>query len=1375
MSTALSKGGIVMKRRIILLVFTCIFIATAAFAGTIQLPQTGQTLSYDAERNGEDGDIKAGAAWPDPRFLVGIGAEAECVTDNLTGLMWTKNANSPNGTKQWLQAMDYVASLNSGSGLCGYTDWRLPNRKELLSLVDHSTWGPSLPTGHPFTNVKTDDDYWSSTTFASDTDNAWYIYMGSGCAYADCKLSGSYVWPVRGGQADSLVTLTISRSGAGSGKVTAVNIDCGTDCSQSYNPNTSRDITLTATADTDSIFTGWSGECSGTGNQITITVNASKSCTASFAPSTLPITATGAGVSGGTIVENSGSPIINAAWNGTTTSGDNMEIVNYGAGPYIIIATANTGENVTWSGDCNTASGNGTGTATCTLSSGIAVNKNITATFAINNYTVIPLVGSGAGHGSISPDTHKTVSHGSTTTFNVTPDTGYTASVSGTCSGVLVGTTYTTNPVTGNCTVAANFAIKSYTITLTVSSGGTIEPVSRTVNHGSAAAFTVTANSGYAASVSGTCGGSISGVTYTTGVITGNCAETITFIGNGTCGTANGQTLTAVPATNLCVIGAASAVSGSGPWTWSCAGVNGGTTTNCTANIQTYTITPIVSSHGTIEPANRTVNHGSATTFTLTAEPGYTANVSGTCGGSINGLAYTTGAITSNCTETITFSTCGRSNGQTLTATPTTDLCGLGTASAVIGTGPWTWTCSGVNGGAPTDCSANIQTYTITPTVSGGGTIEPANITVKHGTTATFTVTAETGYTASIGGTCGGSLMGPTYTTGAITSNCTETITFIGNGTCGSNNGQTLTAAPAADLCGIGTSSAVSGSGPWTWSCLGVNGGTTADCSANIRTYTITPTVNSGGTIEPASRTVNHGTAASFTVFVDSGYTANIGGTCGGSLIGSTYTTGAISNNCIVTISFIMNGTCGMANGQTLTTAPAGDLCGFGLASAVSGSGPWTWSCAGVNGGATANCSANIQIYTITPKVSSGGTIQPLSRTISHGMATTFTVTPDNGYTADISGSCGGSMNSGIYIINPVTKACSVIANFTPNSYTLSVIKTGTGNGTVTGSGLYSYGSSVNVTATPAAGSAFSEWSGDCSGTEGRITAIIDGAKTCFATFTLNASGTGADKDSPGSHTLTITKAGEGTVISELFGIDCGENCSNIYESGTEVELTSVPADGMILADWSVPGCMNTSNTCTIKMDEDIEVAVIFVLAKSKKYSLKVSVRKGGTITSDDGNIDCEAASKAKTCTAAEKYYGGLVTLSAVPATGHVFTGWTGCTDKTGSICTVLMRKKTVITAKFRALKEYVLKAVARKGGTVTSDDGNIDCNGSIKTATCKAKYLEGTDKSVTLTAASATGYVFAGWSGSGCSGTGTCTVTMGAGKTVTAKFKKQK
>jgi len=117
------------------------FLPAFSLAGTVSLPQTGQTTcSAESGRvisctgTGQDGDTLAGVAWPSPRFTNnGDGT----MTDNLTGLVWTQDANLPAASKTWQQALDYVAGMNAGTyPNLGHTDWRLPNVNELESLVN---------------------------------------------------------------------------------------------------------------------------------------------------------------------------------------------------------------------------------------------------------------------------------------------------------------------------------------------------------------------------------------------------------------------------------------------------------------------------------------------------------------------------------------------------------------------------------------------------------------------------------------------------------------------------------------------------------------------------------------------------------------------------------------------------------------------------------------------------------------------------------------------------------------------------------------------------------------------------------------------------------------------------------------------------------------------------------------------------------------------------------------------------------------------------------------------------------------------------------------------------------------------------------------
>ncbi|MCK5015296.1 MAG: DUF1566 domain-containing protein, partial [Candidatus Omnitrophica bacterium] len=196
----IKNGGKMKLIRVFLLLMLCLlYCFSTAQAQPAQTWKTGQTSSYAA---GDDGDLQHGVAWPEPRFEInGDGT----VTDYLTGLIWLKNANCA-GYMNWNNALTYCNNLASGS--CGLTDgsaagdWRLPNRKELLSLIDYSRHQPALPQGHLFDNVQS-AYYWSATTDAGSTNGAWYVRMSYGVVGNLSKSYNFYVWPVRAGQGGS--------------------------------------------------------------------------------------------------------------------------------------------------------------------------------------------------------------------------------------------------------------------------------------------------------------------------------------------------------------------------------------------------------------------------------------------------------------------------------------------------------------------------------------------------------------------------------------------------------------------------------------------------------------------------------------------------------------------------------------------------------------------------------------------------------------------------------------------------------------------------------------------------------------------------------------------------------------------------------------------------------------------------------------------------------------------------------------------------------------------------------------------------------------------------------------------------------------------
>lgn len=178
-----------------LMFLSFLIFSSTALAGSIQLPQTGQATTYSI---GDDGDIRSGVPWPNPRFSSG---GTGCRTDNLTGLTWAQNGNLPNAQLTWEDALAYIITLNAGGGICGHSDWRLPNVNELATLINANETNSASwlnAAGQGFSNVQA-AKYWTSTTYANLTwGNAWAVDMWEGGTYDYAKTSVFYILPVRG-------------------------------------------------------------------------------------------------------------------------------------------------------------------------------------------------------------------------------------------------------------------------------------------------------------------------------------------------------------------------------------------------------------------------------------------------------------------------------------------------------------------------------------------------------------------------------------------------------------------------------------------------------------------------------------------------------------------------------------------------------------------------------------------------------------------------------------------------------------------------------------------------------------------------------------------------------------------------------------------------------------------------------------------------------------------------------------------------------------------------------------------------------------------------------------------------------------------------
>ena len=328
----------------------------------------------------------------------------------------------------------------------------------------------------------------------------------------------------------------------------------------------------------------------------------------------------------------------------------------------------------------------------------------------------------------------------------------------------------------------------------------------------------------------------------------------------------------------------------------------------------------------------------------------------------------------------------------------------------------------------------------------------------------------------------------------------------------------------------------------------------------------------------------------------------------------------------------------------------------------------------------------------------------------------------------------------------------------------LTVAKTGGGTGTVTSSpaGIncgsdcgetYPGGTSVTLTAAPAAGSTFGGWSGACTGTSSTCVVTMSAARAVTATF--NAVGNVVLQ-------LDKTGTGSGTVSSTPAGISCTPNlasCSAAFAQGSSVTLTATAQAGSTFGGWS-GACSGSAASCTVSMSVARTVGAQFTAVPVHLLSVARSGNGNGTVLSTPLGIDC-----GNDCS--ETYLQGtVVTLSAVPEPGTQFTGWSGACTGASTSCTVTMSAARTVSAAF-ALAPVHLLTVRPAGagtGTVSSVPAGINCG-----STCAQTFAVGTV--VTLNAVPANDSKFTGWSGH-CSGTlPSCVLTVSAARTVTATF----
>ena len=275
-------------------------------------------------------------------------------------------------------------------------------------------------------------------------------------------------------------------------------------------------------------------------------------------------------------------------------------------------------------------------------------------------------------------------------------------------------------------------------------------------------------------------------------------------------------------------------------------------------------------------------------------------------------------------------------------------------------------------------------------------------------------------------------------------------------------------------------------------------------------------------------------------------------------------------------------------------------------------------------------------------------------------------------------------------------------------------------SGTVSGivaDGKYLAGTTATLSAVPAAGYAFTGWTGAASGTVNPLSLLMDADKTIGANFTRQ-------------YTLTS--------IAPTGGTMTGTAADGKYLTGTTATLTAVPAAGYAFTGWS-GAASGMVNPLFLLMDADKTIGATF----TRQYTLSSSAVSNGTISG---------------IVAGGKYLTGTsATLTAVPAAGYAFTGWTGAASGTANPLSVLMDADKTIGATFT--RQYTLTTSALS-------------NGSIIGIVVDSKYLTGT--TATLTAVPVAGYAFTGWTGAASGTANPLSLLMNGDKTIGATFVRQ-
>ena len=277
------------------------------------------------------------------------------------------------------------------------------------------------------------------------------------------------------------------------------------------------------------------------------------------------------------------------------------------------------------------------------------------------------------------------------------------------------------------------------------------------------------------------------------------------------------------------------------------------------------------------------------------------------------------------------------------------------------------------------------------------------------------------------------------------------------------------------------------------------------------------------------------------------------------------------------------------------------------------------------------------------------------------GATAIITATPSTGYSFDHWSGNGTADPDSAETTVEMSEDRNLVANFSPNSYEVSVSIQPSGTAVVEGGGTYLFGETVQLSISSVqTGYEFAEWSGDISGITDSLSFTLEGDVSINANLGLR------------SHQLNLS-ATTGGSVSE----------SGLFSYGDSPEIIASPMEGYDFSGWSGYGVTDpNSATTTVSMVEDRNLTANFTI---QTFTLSVSINGQGSITGA-GNFN----------------YDDLPTISATPSTGYSFLNWegNGITDAQAITTTVSMTQDRNVTAVF-VINPHSLELTAGEGGSV--------------------------------------------------------------------------